>query len=293
MESRDIFGLAAAALIGLLLLVVRPWSALWWGSMALAGLITLLTLAKVTGLLVVQPWSALWWASMALAGLIILLTLAKVTGLRDKIDRGTIVLVAAILSLLLVASFSAWCFWPLHVIETPRKHTETLISLHDLYKSDFSNLFKLSNELKAYVVNSDGTQGFNMSFGASISFDYSGNSKFYSIYIPKAQADQSFRLCMYLAWAYPDIMRQLSNKVFTEAKPLPSDPLISSKDLTFSGRIYIYHEDDMTFRQRAEIEELFKSNGAFVIFRGLDYLQTRWIEDASKKAPSTPPPLAY
>jgi hypothetical protein len=36
-------------------------------------------------------------------------------------------------------------------------------------------------------------------------------------------------------------------------------------------------------KQKAELEDLFKANGVYIIFRGLDYLQTRWLQDALPK----------
>jgi hypothetical protein len=177
--------------------------------------------------------------------------------------------------------------------ESPRKDAnltrapaERPKSLHDLYKSDFSNFMKSSTDETATVGNPDGTLAYRISFGASIYSDYAGNSKFYSFYIPKAPDNQSFNFCTHLAKQYPEIMKRLSDSVLTSVKERPSDPSISSKDLTFSGRIYLYQEDEMALRQKAELEDLFKANGASIIFRGLDYLQTRWVEDAaSKKIP--------
>lgn len=187
--------------------------------------------------------------------------------------------------------FGGYYFWPFLAPEGPRigeaseKHAESPKSLHDLYKSDFSNFEKLSNDVTAQIIQSDGTFANNISFGASIYFDYVANSKFYSFYIPKSPDNQSFNLCTHLAKEYPSIIKKLSDSVLSSLKARPSEPSIPSVDLTFSGRIYLYQEDELNFRQKAELEDLFKENGARMIFRGLDYLQERWIEDtADKKA---------
>jgi hypothetical protein len=159
------------------------------------------------------------------------------------------------------------------------KHIETLL---ELYKSDFSNLVKLPNEITASFGNTDGTFAYNILVKVSISFDYNANIKFYSFYVPKSPDNQSFNFCTHLAKEYPNIINKISESVTTSAKE-PGGPLISSRDLVFSGRIYLYHEDEMTLKQKAELEDLFKANGASVIFRGLDYQQTRWLQDSVPK----------
>jgi hypothetical protein len=84
------------------------------------------------------------------------------------------------------------------------------------------------------------------------------------------------------------ITNKISESVTSSTKD-PGGPSISSRDLVFSGRVYLYHEDEMTLKQKAELGDLFKANGASVIFRGLDYQQTRWLQDAVPKSePSGP-----
>ena len=168
------------------------------------------------------------------------------------------------------------------------KHVERPQTLFELFKSDFSNLAKLSNEVTATIGNTDGTFAYNILVNFSIYFDFNANSKFYSFYIPKSPDSQSFNFCTHLAKEYPNIINKVSESVTTSTKD-PGGPLISSRDLVFSGRIYLYHEDEMTLKQRAELEDLFKASGASVIFRGLDYQQTRWLQDAvPKNEPSGP-----
>jgi hypothetical protein len=162
------------------------------------------------------------------------------------------------------------------------KHIERPQTLFELFKSDFSNLAKLSNEVTATIGNTDGTFAYNILVKYSIFFDFNANSKFYSFYIPKSPDSQSFNFSTHLAIEYPTIINRLSEAVTTSTKD-PGGPLISSSDLVFSGRIYLYHEDEMTLKQKAELEDLFKANGAHIIFRGLDYQQTRWLQDAVPK----------
>jgi hypothetical protein len=50
----------------------------------------------------------------------------------------------------------------------------------------------------------------------------------------------------------------------------------NTRELTFSGRVYIYHEDDLTISHLARLTELFKGHGANVQFRGSDYIMAAW-----------------
>jgi hypothetical protein len=158
------------------------------------------------------------------------------------------------------------------------KHVDRPKTLFELFNTDFSNLLKLSSEVTATIGNTDGTS-HNIAAKVSVYSDYIANSKFYSFYIPKSPVNQSFDVCTRLAKEYPNIINKISDSVITSTKE-PGGPSISSRDLVFSGRIYLYHENDMSLKQKAELEDLFKANGAHIIFRGPDYQQTRLLQDA-------------
>jgi|ERR1700722_7643773 hypothetical protein len=84
MEARDWFGLALAALIGLLTLAIEPWSGLWWASIILAAVVAVGSLIGI--------------------------------GLRHygiAADRNIFVPLCAVLALLFAASVAMRGFWPL------------------------------------------------------------------------------------------------------------------------------------------------------------------------------------
>ena len=46
----------------------------------------------------------------------------------------------------------------------------------------------------------------------------------------------------------------------------------SSRELTFSGRVFLYHEWPLSNKQKADVVEAYGAKGLDVQFRGLDYL---------------------
>jgi len=44
-----------------------------------------------------------------------------------------------------------------------------------------------------------------------------------------------------------------------------------SKDLVFTGRVFLYHESILTLQQRAELDKLYRGKGLEVHFRDHDY----------------------
>jgi hypothetical protein len=48
--------------------------------------------------------------------------------------------------------------------------------------------------------------------------------------------------------------------------------MTSIKDLTFSGRVFIYHEWPLTNKQTADIVEAYSAKNLDVQLRGIDYL---------------------
>jgi hypothetical protein len=59
------------------------------------------------------------------------------------------------------------------------------------------------------------------------------------------------------------------------------DQMTTSKELTFSGRVLIYHEEFLSIPQKADILKAYKEKGLAVTFRGSDYLGTQGYSVAS------------
>src|SRR5271157_578438 len=141
------------------------------------------------------------------------------------------------------------------------------LTLKKLFETDFGKTTtQISKDAKFH--SSDGTW---VPFQEREFQDHLGRLKFYGFFIPSSP--RSYSLCEYLANNYRNIIQEMeSTCAETSCKFLGDSATTSSRDLVFSGRIYLYHEDEMSLKQLAELERLFLSNGASIIFRGQAYL---------------------
>jgi hypothetical protein len=65
--------------------------------------------------------------------------------------------------------------------------------------------------------------------------------------------------------------------------------LTDLRDLTFSGRVFLYHEDNFSLRQLADLVDIYKSHGMALDFRGPGYLGDQvaaWYHSHDRTPPS-------
>lgn len=68
-----------------------------------------------------------------------------------------------------------------------------------------------------------------------------------------------------------DFVLQLKNYEYKSI----GEPKQALRDLTFSGRVFLYHETELSPRQVADLDDMFSSRGMSLILRGPDYLTQR------------------
>jgi hypothetical protein len=139
----------------------------------------------------------------------------------------------------------------------------------DFTTGDVSNSMKLwMNDGKTYLL------------PYRVVTDFIARSKFLAFYVP--DAPNAMYLCKALAenlQAPLDAVNQSLSMILTDGVAQTS-----LADLTFSGRVFIYHENLFSLQELATIESYFQSKGAAVEFRGIRYVASRWIGK-----PSPPP----
>jgi len=67
----------------------------------------------------------------------------------------------------------------------------------------------------------------------------------------------------------------LKRKTLTPASEMLGDEVITGDDLVFTGRIWIYHQDDLSVDQRGKLREFFHSKGLRLQMRGQSYAMAR------------------
>lgn len=145
------------------------------------------------------------------------------------------------------------------------KSTKTK-TLYELFLNDFSGDHLLSE----YEFNKDKKILYKVQY--IIWADWDSKSSFYSIFFPKS--DYTFEACKFIIPRYKILIKdQALNNLFKAIiNTPPGNKSTSWDELTFSGRVYIYHE---TFLLPARIETLteeYEKEGLSPQFRGRDYL---------------------
>jgi hypothetical protein len=109
--------------------------------------------------------------------------------------------------------------------------------------------------------------------------DFQGKTKFVGFYIPSANQttdnDKDYRACLKLVDSVEQTMTDLQKN--HRIMGGPADEMNSLEELTFSGRVLLYHEDYLSILQKADIIRAYKDKNFDVQFRGPDYLSGRLV----------------
>lgn len=148
-------------------------------------------------------------------------------------------------------------------------------TLREIFDKDFDNLLKHDRTLEIGVQNPDGTMDTPVEITEKIYRDFAGKSQFLGYYIPQSP-NAYVILYKYLPDASKMAIKEMDLQMDVISGHVTDSRKTASRDLVFSGRIYIYHENDFSLQRLAALERLYESKGLSVIFRGQAYLFTVW-----------------
>jgi hypothetical protein len=156
----------------------------------------------------------------------------------------------------------------------------------ELFKNDFPHLLKTFK-----VMTLTSKTGKNITIIPQLYMDFQANSKFLGVYIPTPAytpnvEDETFEICFYILYNYKHLL-DISKGSEVKMK-LVGEESTKDKDLTFSGRVFIYHDSELTVDKIAELRKLYRKNNLDVQFRGSDYLIFNMF--IRKEAQQSPPP---
>ncbi|MCU1341286.1 MAG: ribD 1 [Candidatus Acidoferrum typicum] len=163
-------------------------------------------------------------------------------------------------------------------------------TLLDLFKNSFSNTLKLSDNEPAIAV--DWTDASTTKIRRQVYMDFPAKTKFVGFYVPAAtppSADisggKTFTSCMKLLEA--DAIQQALEHVLKQVAILAGQEgqMTSIQDLTFSGRVLIYHDEYLSIPQKADIIRAYAAKNFDVQFMGADYLGSQVIAWHHKRVP--------
>ncbi|MGD0957048.1 MAG: hypothetical protein ABR953_09480 [Candidatus Acidiferrales bacterium] len=115
--------------------------------------------------------------------------------------------------------------------------------------------------------------GVTVPYKRQLYLDFDAKTEFVGFYIPSSDplsSAKTFRACMALSNGVQRTLDQMLSKA--HASGGYGDQMTRIEDLTFSGRVIIYHEDFLSITQKAETIKEFSAKHFDVQFRGPDYL---------------------
>ena len=116
-------------------------------------------------------------------------------------------------------------------------------SLHETFNKDFDTLLRSEQKRSIGVKDSDGAAEIMVKISEKAYLDFEGKSKFLGYYIPHSQF--AYGICEYLPDIYKITMKELESKIEVIGGHVADSHQTSSRYLLFSGRIYIYHENNL------------------------------------------------
>jgi hypothetical protein len=127
------------------------------------------------------------------------------------------------------------------IATSPTPRPELPLTLESLFKSDFPNLMKLTITADPTVFEN----GEAVTVTSQEYVDFAARSSFIGYYIPAT--DLTFRVCVRLANSSRSLIDGLAKRMDIKTFDASGTTL---KDLTFSGRVFIYHTMPLTLKQK-------------------------------------------
>lgn len=137
-------------------------------------------------------------------------------------------------------------------------------TLQSLFRTDFANTMKFRDDSAEIQWASGG----KLPIAVQTYYDSPGKSRFVGFYI--RSSPKTFDACLMLS---NEVRWALQN---AEKRAVVSGgyrgQMNTASDLTFTGRVLLYHEDFLSITQKAEIIHRYTAKGFDVQFRGPEYL---------------------
>lgn len=125
--------------------------------------------------------------------------------------------------------------------------------------------------------------------------DFNANAKFMSVYLPEIRIkgepapDLAILILSGFAAKHAQFLKDVES-VWAVVRGSGDSEAVSTKDIPFSGRIYVYNANDLTTEQLGDLAKTFKAHGVSPLFRGMDYALAAW---SAIRAGDTKPPPEY
>jgi hypothetical protein len=142
-----------------------------------------------------------------------------------------------------------------------------LIPLRDWFKND-PNGYSVSQDMVISPGENNPDKTTNTVI-ARLIFDYDSRTKLLSFFIPQSPSD--YKICLHLADSATNVIKEMQVGMEMRNR-IPGDTeAMSSSNMIFSGRVFLYFEDDFTLEQQASIKRHYAERNLDAVLRGPAY----------------------
>jgi hypothetical protein len=145
-------------------------------------------------------------------------------------------------------------------------------TMPELFNKDFPNTMKLTDD----SIGIQWQDGSVLHVKRQLYLDFPAKTKFVGFYLPRSasstevHSERTYHVCMRLVEAVQPVLDDMPKKVMIAGGY--RDEMNTIQDLTFSGRVLLYHEDFLSIQQKADILKEYAARHYDVQFRGPDFL---------------------
>lgn len=167
---------------------------------------------------------------------------------------------------------------PKEVVELKKPKT-----LYDYFKSDFQKFTKMPQS--ANLSKPDSSEVINVEY--NLYSDSESNSKFISYYVPLFHdSSKTYEIILSLIDHHFTAFERKDRIMSIESYTPGDSSSTYSKDLKFSGIIYVYHAGKLLPEHSGEISGQYKNKGLTIILRDQDYALIRNLSKQKKESPA-------
>ncbi len=160
--------------------------------------------------------------------------------------------------------------------ETRPAESDTPASLEELFKTDFERTMRTHNELTLSAPG-DVTDKIMI----QIYYDMDSGTYFIGFYVP--MSPRTADIVQYLADGHLSPSLQLRQGIEVISRDPADTTSLKFSEFTFSRRIYIYHETELSIQDIAALDTLYRSKKLILQLRGRQYQTTRWLQKSAIK----------
>jgi hypothetical protein len=141
--------------------------------------------------------------------------------------------------------------------------------LKELFDTDFPHLGKKTRPIPLNYQNSE-----QINCVMQVHQAFESGVEFISFYIPRC--GKVVEVCDYFANNFRHDYDQLKEQIHFNIRSPGETIMDRSADLRLSGRVYLYHEDEMNYSEYARVTESFGRHDLTPRFRGSGYVADEW-----------------